>query len=99
MTRLGPGCECQPKDPTGAIEYCRTWRSESPLVLTRACQAGETVFAPISSNCPTAKVVVVTPEGGVASAVALDTATPTTANRSDTVDRLCIGSVLSWARR
>src|SRR5207253_11050669 len=38
ITRLGPGCECQPKDPPGTMMFCNIQTSDSPFVLMRACQ-------------------------------------------------------------
>ena len=37
-----------------------------PLVLIRTWKSGPTTFASISSNAPIARVVLVTPDGGVA---------------------------------
>src|SRR5712692_4823916 len=69
-TRLGPGCECQPKLPPGAILFSKIHTSDSPLVLIWLCQVFETALACalISWNCPTAKTMLVTPVADVAAA-------------------------------
>src|SRR6266851_8134072 len=69
-TRLGPGCECQPKLPPGAILFSRIQTSDSPLVLIRACQLLEYATDCASNwwNCPTAKTVLVIPFADVATA-------------------------------
>src|SRR5215212_9449095 len=48
--------------------FCSTWRSDAPLVLSLAFQAPVLIFVSIASKRPVAIGVVVTPEGGVASA-------------------------------
>src|SRR5215216_4426450 len=76
MTRLGPGWLCQPKLPPGAIVFCRTWRSEIPLVLIRAFQnlvgvpglMSVLTLVSMSVKRPTPIVDVVTLSGGVARA-------------------------------
>src|SRR5438445_7423478 len=71
-TRLGPGCECQPKLPPGAIRFSKIHTSDSPFVLTRACQLPEIarVSESMSWNCPTAKMVLTTPFADVATGAA-----------------------------
>src|SRR5216110_2664849 len=64
MTMLGPGCECQPKDPSGTILFSNIQTSDSPFVLIRACQLLESVFASISWNCPIAYRVLATSTHG-----------------------------------
>src|SRR6516164_11812474 len=68
MTRLGPGCECQPKLAPGAKTFWTMYRSEVPFVLIRACQSLVRVLASISAKVPTARLVPTTPDGGVARA-------------------------------
>ena len=72
---LGPGCECQPKVPPGAIRFSRMWTSVAPFVSMRACHPLETVLASRLSNVPAANVVLDTPVPGVARAVAAMTGT------------------------
>jgi hypothetical protein len=90
MTRLGPGWRCQPKVPPGAIVFCSTWRSELFLVWIRDFQnlvgvpglMSVLALASISAKRPTPRMVVVTPEGGVACAGSMSSAAatrPTTA--------------------
>src|SRR5437773_4583003 len=69
-TRLGPGCECQPKVPPGAILFSKIQISDSPFVLISACQLLEnaTDCASIGWNCPTANTVLVTPFADVPTA-------------------------------
>src|SRR6266852_4181877 len=84
ITRLGPGWLCQPNVPPGAIVFCRTWRSETPFVLIRACQKSVAVpelmsvfvVASMSSKRPTPIVVVVTRRGVVARTVPAYNAPP-----------------------
>src|SRR5213594_333532 len=89
-TKLAPGCECQPKDPPGAILFSNIHTSDSPLVSTRACHLLESVFASISWNCPMAKTVLVMPRWDVARTVPPYAATAATTMRSASTNRVFI---------
>src|SRR5216683_6719200 len=94
-TRLGPGCECQPNDPPGTMTFCSIHISDSPLVLIRACQLLERVFAFISLNGAMPRIVLLTPCIGVASTVPPYTPTVATTTRSASTNRIRI-SVPPW---
>src|SRR5438552_18247123 len=99
ITRLGPGCECQPKDPPGTMTFCNIQTSDSPFVLMRACQLLERVFALISLNCAMPRTVLVTPCIDVASTVPPYAATVATTTRSASTNRIRIFPYLPGAFR